>query len=129
MPSEYLCKLYLNNDLAQGRTRADRRPIHISDIHIPIFAVGAVRDHVAQWQSVLRADMLNDIGVTFVLTSGGHNAGIAAEPDHPRRAVRIKIWQADNFHIGPRHGVRKRGNKTDRGGSSGRSGSPPARAH
>ena len=30
-----------------------------------------------------------DTPITFVLTSGGHNAGIISEPGHPRRHYRV----------------------------------------
>ncbi len=87
MHSEYLRKLFLNNDLAAGRYRVDGRPVAVSDIHAPIFAVATVKDHVAPWQSVYKINLLaNSQEVTFVLTSGGHNAGIVSEPGHPGRS-------------------------------------------
>jgi polyhydroxyalkanoate synthase len=90
MHSEYLHSLFLNNDLAAGRYQVDGRPVAISHIHAPIFAVGTVKDHVAPWRSVFKINLLaNSQAVTFVLTSGGHNAGIVSEPGHPRRAFQI----------------------------------------
>jgi polyhydroxyalkanoate synthase subunit PhaC len=44
MHSEYLRKLFLNNDLAEGRYLVEGRPISLSDIHAPMFVVGTVRD-------------------------------------------------------------------------------------
>ncbi len=101
MHSEYLRKLYLNNDLAEGRFEVDGRPVHVSDIRVPIFAVGTVRDHVAPWQSVFKIDMLSDTDVTFALTSGGHNAGIVSPPDHPRRTYQIRGRKSADLHVGP----------------------------
>ena len=90
MHTEYLRSLFLNNDLAAGRYRVDDQPIAISDIQAPIFAVATVKDHVAPWQSVYKINLLaNSQEVTFVLTSGGHNAGIVSEPGHPRRSYQI----------------------------------------
>ncbi len=40
MHSQYLRKLFLNNDLAEGHYKIDGRSLALSDIHIPIFAVG-----------------------------------------------------------------------------------------
>ncbi|MBZ0217443.1 MAG: alpha/beta fold hydrolase, partial [Fimbriimonadaceae bacterium] len=101
MHSEYLCKLYLNNDLAESRFEVDGRPITVSDIRVPIFTVGTVKDHVAPWQSVFKIHMLTDTEVTFVLTSGGHNAGIVSEPGHPRRSYQIQTKKIMDRHIDP----------------------------
>lgn len=101
MHSEYLRKLYLNNDLAEGRFRVEGRPVHIGDIRVPIFAVGTVRDHVAPWRSAFKIDMLSDTDVTFALTSGGHNAGIVSEPGRPRRTFRLRSRKDADLHIDP----------------------------
>jgi polyhydroxyalkanoate synthase len=89
MHSEYLRKFFLGNDLATGRYLVEGRPIAIQNIRVPIFAVGTERDHVAPWHSVYKINYLSDTEVTFVLTSGGHNAGIVSEPGHPHRHFRI----------------------------------------
>ena len=101
MHSEYLRKLYLDNDLAEGRFHVDGRPIAISDIRTPIFAVGTESDHVAPWPSVFKIQALADTDVTFVLTSGGHNAGIVSEPGHPHRAYRIGTRHAMDRYVDP----------------------------
>ncbi len=49
MHSEYLRKLILNNDLAEGHYHAGDTAIAVSDIRAPIFAVGTEDDHVAPW--------------------------------------------------------------------------------
>jgi len=89
MHSEFLRRMYLGNDLAEERYVVDGKPVAIADIEVPMFVVGTVRDHVAPWQSVYKMHTLSDVEVTFVLTSGGHNAGVVSEPGHPRRSYQI----------------------------------------
>jgi len=89
MHSEYLRKMFLNNDLAAGRYEVDGRPVALTDIEAPIFAVGTETDHVAPWRSAYKIQLLTESDVTFVLTNGGHNAGIVSEPGHPHRHYRI----------------------------------------
>ena len=101
MHSEYLRKLYLNNDLTEGRLVVDGRPVAISDIRVPIFCVGTVRDHVAPWPSVFKLNILTDTEVTFVLTSGGHNAGIVSEPGHARRSYQMQMKREGERYIDP----------------------------
>ena len=101
MHSQYLRKLFLNNDLAEGRYLVDGRPITVSDIRAPIFAVGTERDHVAPWRSVYKFHLLTDTDVTFLLTNGGHNAGIASEPGHPRRHYRITTKKHEERYSDP----------------------------
>ena len=88
MHSEYLRGLYLNNDLAEGRWKALGETVAIEDVRQPWFVVGTETDHVAPWRSVYKIELLADSDVTFVLTSGGHNAGIVSEPGHPNRHYR-----------------------------------------
>lgn len=101
MHSEYLRRLFLKNDLAEGRYRVEDGPIAISDIRVPVFLVGTERDHVAPWHSVYKFKLLSDTDVTFLLTSGGHNAGIISEPGHPRRHYRVSTKTKDDTYIDP----------------------------
>jgi polyhydroxyalkanoate synthase subunit PhaC len=95
MHSEYLRSLFLNNDLAEGRYVIDSGDgIALTDIRAPIFAVGTEKDHIAPWRSVYKAHLYTDTDVTFVLTSGGHNAGIISEPGRKRRNYRMTFHEA-----------------------------------
>jgi polyhydroxyalkanoate synthase subunit PhaC len=101
MHTEYLRKLFLNNDLAEGRYLVEGKPISLSDIHAPMFVVGTVRDHVAPWKSTYKIHYQVDADVTYLLTSGGHNAGIVAPPSEQGHAYQVKTKPADGPHIGP----------------------------
>jgi polyhydroxyalkanoate synthase len=89
MHSEYLRSMFLGNDLAEGRYAVEGAAVSLSDISVPLFVVSTESDHVAPWQSVYKLSHLTRADFTFVLTSGGHNAGIVSEPGHAHRHFRI----------------------------------------
>lgn len=101
MHSQYLRALFLDNDLTQGRFKADGHPVHVEDISVPVFVVGTETDHVAPWHSVFKIVHLFDTSVDFVLTSGGHNAGIVSEPGHPNRFYRHLVHREGVPHPDP----------------------------
>jgi polyhydroxyalkanoate synthase subunit PhaC len=93
MHSEYLRQLYLNNALARGEFQAEGRLVDLAGIQIPMFVVGTETDHVAPWKSVYKArGLTRSVDYTFLLTSGGHNAGIISGAVHPRRRHRVRTW-------------------------------------
>ncbi|MBN9453363.1 MAG: polyhydroxyalkanoic acid synthase [Bosea sp.] len=101
MQAEYLRGLYLDNDLASGRFMVEGRPAALQNIRTPTFAVATERDHVAPWRSVHKLHLLIDADLTFVLTNGGHNAGIVSEPGHPGRHYRIMPKKHGDICLGP----------------------------
>lgn len=103
MHSEYLTSLFLHNDLFAGRYEVDGRPIALSDIRVPLFVVATERDHVAPWRSVYKIHLIADTEVTFLLASGGHNAGIVSEPGHPHRHYQIATKIEGETYTPPEH--------------------------
>ena len=102
MHSEYLRRLYLNNDLAEGRYIVDGKPVMLNDIRVPVYAVGTVRDHVTPWQSAYKIHhLISGADISFVLTSGGHNAGVVSPPDHPRRTFQAATRKAGEQYTDP----------------------------
>jgi polyhydroxyalkanoate synthase len=102
MHSEYMRELFLNNSLAEGRYRVDGKAVAVSDIRVPIFSVATETDHVAPWNSVYKINLLADSEeVTFLLTNGGHNAGIVSEPGHPGRGYRMDTRVEHQPYVDP----------------------------
>ncbi len=101
MHSAYLRHLYLHNDLTEGRFEVAGRPVSVTDISAPVFAVGTERDHVAPWRSVYKLNLFLDTPVTFVLASGGHNVGVVAAPDHPKMHYRMSTMGEDSRYREP----------------------------
>ncbi len=83
MHSEYLRRLYLHNDLAEGRYPVHGKVVRLADIETDVFVVATERDHVSPWQSVYKIHQLIRGSVTFVLSSGGHNVAIVNPPKGP----------------------------------------------
>jgi polyhydroxyalkanoate synthase len=101
MHTQYLRNLFMDNDLAEGHFKVGRRPVALSDLHVPMFVVGTERDHVAPWRSVYKFNLLTDADVTFLLTSGGHNGGVLSVPGESGRHYRVATKAADARYVDP----------------------------
>jgi polyhydroxyalkanoate synthase len=101
MHSQYLRRLFLHDDLSEGRYPVGGRPVALGDIDLPVFCVGTETDHVAPWRSVHKLHYLSPAEITFVLTSGGHNAGIVSEQGHPHRHYRVLAREANGPYLSP----------------------------
>ncbi|HOM12886.1 MAG TPA: alpha/beta fold hydrolase [Rubrivivax sp.] len=102
MHTEYLYRLYLDNELAANRFPVRGQLVRLSDIKLPMFVVGTESDHVAPWKSVYKIDnLVRSDDLSFLLTSGGHNAGIVAGPVHPKRHYRMRTRHLADAHLAP----------------------------
>ena len=101
MHSEYLRELFLDNDFAEGRFNVEGRPATMHDVRVPVFAVSTEKDHVAPWRSVFKLHLLSDVDLTFVLTSGGHNAGILASPAAAGHRYRVARHSRKDRYVDP----------------------------
>jgi poly[(R)-3-hydroxyalkanoate] polymerase subunit PhaC len=102
MHSDYLRKLFLNNELAEGRYYAGCDLVSLSDLRAPMFVVGTQRDHVAPWRSTYKIHYLAaDVDISYVLASGDHNAGIVAPPGEEGHSYQVLGKEADAPYVGP----------------------------
>ena len=100
MHTEYLYRLYMDNELSAGRFPVNGEPVRLADVELPAFIVGTETDHVAPWKSVYKIDgLLGSKDFTFLLTSGGHNAGIVSGAVHPKRKHRVRTRSAGERHL------------------------------
>jgi polyhydroxyalkanoate synthase len=102
MHTEYLRRLYLENELVRGAFEVEGAPINLSSIQIPVFNVGTETDHVAPWRAVFKTRAYTrSPDFTFLLTSGGHNAGIVSGPQNVKRRYRMSTWRDATTAPGP----------------------------
>ncbi|RNC77455.1 poly-beta-hydroxybutyrate polymerase [Piscirickettsiaceae bacterium NZ-RLO2] len=107
MHKDYLTKLYLKNEFAEGHFKITNKVVSLKDIRVPLFMVGTQKDHVSPWESVYKAHLLADTNIDFILTSGGHNAGIVSEPGHPRRYFFSKKTPENQTYLSPENWLKK----------------------
>jgi polyhydroxyalkanoate synthase len=80
MHSFYLRHLYGGNELAQGVMELAGQRLSLADVKSDAYVVGAVNDHIVPWRGSYQATSLLGGDVRYVLSSGGHIAGIVNPP-------------------------------------------------
>jgi polyhydroxyalkanoate synthase subunit PhaC len=84
MPAEmhtfYLRRLYGGNELARGQLQLAAQPLSLGDVNSDTYVVGAINDHIVPWETSYKAVHLLGGDVRYVLSSGGHIAGIVNPP-------------------------------------------------
>ena len=81
MHTFYLRSLYQRNELARGVMELAGQPnLSLPDVKGDVYVVGAVNDHIVPWQGSYKATALFGGDVRYVLSSGGHIAGIVNPP-------------------------------------------------
>jgi polyhydroxyalkanoate synthase subunit PhaC len=92
MHSFYLRSLYVHNQLARGDLELAGTQLSLADVKSDAYIVGAVNDHIVPWTSSYTATRLLGGSIRYVLSSGGHIAGIVNPPGP-------KCWyQADGHY-------------------------------
>jgi polyhydroxyalkanoate synthase len=80
MHAFYLRNFYVENKLAAGTLEIAGKAIDLNAIKAPTYVVSAINDHIVPWESSYRTTGLVSGPVRFVLSSGGHIAGIVNPP-------------------------------------------------
>jgi polyhydroxyalkanoate synthase len=80
MHSFYLRSLYMRNELARGELELAGQRLSLSAVTSDTYVVGAINDHIVPWHASYKTGGLLGGGVRYVLSSGGHIAGIVNPP-------------------------------------------------
>jgi len=80
MHAFYLRSLYLRNELARGLLEVKGQRLSLADVKSDTYVVGAINDHIVPWPASYKATRLMGGEVRYVLSSGGHIAGIVNPP-------------------------------------------------
>jgi polyhydroxyalkanoate synthase len=87
-----LREFYLSNRLAKADALEIRgRKLDLGRIRQPLYAVGAVADHITPWRSTYRSAALVGAPVHYVLTGSGHILGII---NPPGASGKQRFWAA-----------------------------------
>ena len=81
MHSWYLRSCYLENQLANGTMVLDGQRLDLAAVKSDTYIVAAERDHIVPWTSSYQSTKLLGADVRYVLSSGGHIAGIVNPPN------------------------------------------------
>ena len=80
MHSFYLRSLYMRNELARGEMELAGQQLSLARVTNDTYVVGAINDHIVPWHGSYRTGGLMGGSVRYVLSSGGHIAGIVNPP-------------------------------------------------
>src|SRR4029077_19961536 len=93
---EFLRRAYVDNALAHDEYEAMGERLMISEIGTTSYIVAGVEDHIVPWRVSSRTTQLFKGPVAFVMTSGGHIAGIVSPP-----GPKVKLWTNDELPRDP----------------------------
>jgi polyhydroxyalkanoate synthase subunit PhaC len=80
MHSFYLRSLYVRNELARGELELAGQQLSLKDITKDTYVVGAINDHIVPWHASYKTTGLLGGHVRYLLSNGGHIAGIVNPP-------------------------------------------------
>src|SRR6185312_10153315 len=90
--AEFLRRAYLENALARDEYEAMGERLMLSEIGTDSYIVAGAEDHIVPWHVSYRTTQLFKGPVRFVMTSGGHIAGIVNPP-----SPKVRLWTNDQL--------------------------------
>ena len=90
--------MYLENKLkVPGELEVCGQQINLSLIDIPVYAMGAIEDHIVPWQSAYDSSCLFAGKTKFVLGASGHIAGCINPASKNRRSYWTSNKMCSNY--------------------------------
>jgi poly[(R)-3-hydroxyalkanoate] polymerase subunit PhaC len=80
MHSFYLRSCYMDNKFARGDLTLAGQRLDLKDVDQDLYIVAAINDHIVLWTSSYAMTKHATGDVRFVLSSGGHIAGMVNPP-------------------------------------------------
>ncbi|EGD53280.1 PHA/PHB synthase family protein [Gordonia neofelifaecis] len=80
MHTQYLRQLYSENQLAKGELTICDSPVDLKSFSGDVYIVGAINDHIVPWKTSYAGAKLFGNDARYVLSNGGHIAGIVNPP-------------------------------------------------
>ncbi|WP_067970835.1 PHA/PHB synthase family protein [Mycolicibacter icosiumassiliensis] len=80
MHSFYLRSCYVENRLVSGDLKLAGHRLELADVKQPMYIVAAITDHIVPWRSSYATTQYVSGRVRFVLSNGGHIAGVVNPP-------------------------------------------------
>jgi polyhydroxyalkanoate synthase len=90
--AEFLRRAYLENALARDEYEAMGERLMLSEVGTDSYIVAGADDHIVPWHVSYRTTQLFKGAVRFVMTSGGHIAGIVNPP-----SPKVRLWTNDEL--------------------------------
>lgn len=73
----------------------------LDSLTTPIFCVATEKDYLSPWRSVYKLHLLTNTEITFILTNGGHNAGIVSALNNHWHHCRLGTTLKNAPYISP----------------------------
>ena len=94
--AEFIRAMYIENSLAHDRYEAMGERLMVSEIGIDSYVVAGIDDHIVPWRVSYRTARIFKGAARFVMTSGGHIAGIVSPPN-----PKVRVWTNDDLPADP----------------------------